>query len=611
MKRLDACAVKRSATPPASSASSGGNGFILVAVLLLIALVTVLVAATSMLARLERNAVTSATNTELARQNALFGLDAALAQLQKTMGRDQAVSARADILDTGLSQNLSANLLPGVTGVVNPYWTGAWKTFNPNGSSQNLDVDSSGNAGPGLLRNWSTAPTSGRPDAANLNMEWLVSGVAADHVNAVANGTKPKIIPTTWTPVVGAGGSVKRNAVVVARLPDLTQPQPTMVMANIAAPLVPLQAAGAAPSAAAPTTGQYAYWVSDEGVKAKANLSDPTLDPGGSSSYTKNQSHFLASQANLLTNVLPVVSGSDLRSDTGVPKVSTLQSLAFLPSVTGAQLLGSGASRFAPDVTTYSLGVLADVRNGGLKRDLTAAFEDDKTVNPSGQFQALMNGCGTKVQDQQAVYRSSNAALAVPVQSPPAYTGTTTIDGLRWESLYQYYNLYKSTIPLWRTNSGAAGPPSGVPASNLGFAASAPYSLQQRQYSYNDGGGGTFAIDPIAPVVIGARIDIGVCSFVDPLRVTTGSGCAIIRHLSCTILTACESRAYRARRTIFTRIFSTSVVGIGIVLQSQRRWRRAVRRRDSKPVGIFSDRGVQLSPGAHGAGLRPHFVRSG
>ena len=131
---------------------------------------------------------------------------------------------------------------------------------------------------------------------------------------------------------------------------------------------------------------------------------DSTLN---ASNYTKSQSHFLASQANLMTNLLPVVSGSDVRSDASVPKISSLQSMALLPSIDGTSFRNSGAAHFAPDVTTYSLGVLADVRNGGLKRDLTAAFEDDKSINPSGQFQALMNSCGTNQQDQQAVYRSS------------------------------------------------------------------------------------------------------------------------------------------------------------------------------------------------------------
>ena len=543
-----------------SSAGAGRQGFILVAVLLLIALATILVVVTSFLARIERRAVSNEGNGEIARQNALFGLDAALAQLQKDVGPDQSVTARADILDINLGANQSSIPQPGVSGVLNPYWTGAWKAYQPGALSQNLDVDSNGNTSATLLRNWSTAPVNGRPDPSSLNMEWLVSGVAADHAVAITSSTKPKIIPTTWTPVYAAGGASPRNAVVLAKLPDLSQTQPTTNIIGVGAPLVPMQAAGAASPATAPTIGQYAYWVSDEGVKAKANLFDSTLNANGGSTYIKNQSHFLASQANLMTNLLPVNSGSDVRSDVDVTRLSTLQSLALLPSINGPSFQNSSAAHFAPDVTTYSLGVLADVRNGGLKRDLSAAFEDDKSVNPTGQFQALLNTCGANLQDQQAVYRSSNAALAVPVQAPPSYTGSTggtTLDGLRWESLYQYYNLYKSTIPLWRAKLGAATPPSGVPTSSLAFTTGVPYSLQQRFYSYNDGGGGTFTLDPVAPTVLAARVDIGLVSFVDP---TTGNYRLRLRYYPTLVLynpygvriTTAQNTSYNFYTNFFT-----------------------------------------------------------
>ena len=62
------------------------SGFVLVAVSLLIALVTVLVTVICLLSQIERRAAANSVKTEQARENALFALNAALAQLQKEAG---------------------------------------------------------------------------------------------------------------------------------------------------------------------------------------------------------------------------------------------------------------------------------------------------------------------------------------------------------------------------------------------------------------------------------------------------------------------------------------------------------------------------------------------
>ncbi len=474
---------------PAGPIQNKNPGFVLILVLVLLALVTILVTVTTITARIERRSSWNAARIELARQNALFALNVALGQLQHAVGPDQRVTARADILSSGTSIN-------------QPFWTGVWQTHNPaSGALENLDVDANGNTSTGALRPWSTGAGAGTAALANgTNMVWLVSG-----------GTNN----ATINPTVAFTSA---NSIVLAKnLNAASVYSGSTGTLAVSAPLVPLWGATVGGvTVASSTSGKYAYWVSDEGIKAKATIQDPTLNTSGNLSYVHNQSHFLASQANMMGNTLPVISGSDTRADPASTKITTVQSLSLLPSLSGSSLSGTGASAYSPDVTTYSKGVLSDVRNGGLKRDLTAAFETDAVVNPSNQYQNLL-ACGGGGQNGDNVYRSANSNLAVPVVTAAPLAGTTTIDGLRWESLYQYYNLYKTTRPMWRTTgtSPAAADPAGVPASALGLTATS-YSVTTIYSGYSDGGGSSFSMDPIAPRVLEARVDIGLCSFVDP-----------------------------------------------------------------------------------------------
>jgi hypothetical protein len=124
------------------------------------------------------------------------------------------------------------------------------------------------------------------------------------------------------------------------------------------------------------TLGTYAYWVSDEGVKARADLVDADFD---SSSLTRSarQLRRWSPGANAMQEIFPLSTGVDdfRESDPNdVAKLSVPGQVALLPAVDRAAL---ELKDVLPDFTVHSSGVLADVRNGGLKKDLTAAFEDE------------------------------------------------------------------------------------------------------------------------------------------------------------------------------------------------------------------------------------------
>ena len=114
-------------------------------------------------------------------------------------------------------------------------------------------------------------------------------------------------------------------------------------------------------------TGSYAYFVDDNGMKAQLAASHPdvvnedetTERPGGTvipGSYD-----------------LSVLDGMSAFDNTSVADYSKLLSVNDLP------LLGGGiqiSKNKRLSYTTQSLGVLSDVKKGGLKKDLTIAFEN-------------------------------------------------------------------------------------------------------------------------------------------------------------------------------------------------------------------------------------------
>jgi hypothetical protein len=127
-----------------------------------------------------------------------------------------------------------------------------------------------------------------------------------------------------------------------------------------------------------------------------------------------------------------------------------------------------------PDFTVHSSGVLADVRNGGLKKDLTAAFEDEENFQ---QF-AWDNGKGNAM-----LFRTSQDSYCPLMNQSfpdlPLVLGrirTEDRDGMLWDSFFYYYNLYKASSPAAESTTATVtgiGDPDG----------SLPYSISTRSYA--------------------------------------------------------------------------------------------------------------------------------
>lgn len=403
--------------PPGSRhlrATPDEGGFLLVPVLLIIALVTVLIVTTAMVARIERLAAANTVNVERARANALLALDAALDQLQREAGPDQRVTARADIRQAGSAT------------VNQPYWTGVWKSYNPtNASVYELD------AGTTPLRPWSTnteGPT------------WLVS-----NPNSAAT-----LSPASWT---GTTTGTNPDAVKMATIGATT---------NVIVPRVDVVDA----DDTSKVVGKFAYWVADEGIKAKVSLV-----PNAASGNGTDVARYLAPAAPAaelaLEGAWRTAMGT-LLAGNATTDLSKVRNPAMLDFVLGGNFstAGDGLAASSPDITTHSFSVLSNTKKGGLKTDLTAAFENSGNWNETSQFKTLT---------QREVVGYVAPAFSGRAQADDAggllwrvhsdSNGVAKANaGARWHTLFHYYNLYKAALPPMPSPvvAGAPQPPAGL-----------------------------------------------------------------------------------------------------------------------------------------------------
>lgn len=381
------------------------KGFALITTLLLLVLAVMLVVALLSLRMKEGSKVSSDRELAAARANALYALDVAMGELQRYAGPDQAVSGVAEILDVGT--------------VANPHWTGIWNSTEDGRSNESLGAFLvSGN------EKFDLDETTGIYPAGYLDP--LVALTLGDlDVLELVKGTKD---------------SPERQ--VLVRKQDVPG------------------------EAEAVRRGHYAYWVGDEGVKARVDLRDPFKDD---SSNEAKLNRLRIAQRVGSEALLPNLDSDDERLDS----VTRLEEIELLQAVGAAQGPEITHEKIH-DLTTVSTGLLTDVRSGGLKRDLTLAFEND------GVFERLFGAARTGVIPANAALKNDvykldllrlNDFYLVPeilktateeYPSEGAWSG-----GPNWGSLREYFLLYKQ------------------PATHFPFLPHPRCAVRMRQYAFN------------------------------------------------------------------------------------------------------------------------------
>ena len=316
------CTSTGGAPPPRTRMPRGcaHGGFALLITVTLLAFTVLLLLGLVTLTRIETAVAANARLASEARQNALLALQVAIGRLQKFAGADQRVTARADLLSATAG---------------NPYWTGVWD---------------------------STA-TPAAP------LTWLVSG----------NETQPLALTPDMPPVADPAPA---NESVWLLHTAVAAPAQRIKLGR-----QPLHASGFPGFDGSRTVGHYAWWIGDEGVKAKFNLASPYA--GAAPGTEENLLQLMSAQQSGLEQLAGgfagyvaakggTAAGAALRSRLG--RILTPEQIVYAdPGFS----LATVRERFH-DLTTCSLGVLANAREGGLKKDLTRGLESDAAV-PCGE----------------------------------------------------------------------------------------------------------------------------------------------------------------------------------------------------------------------------------
>jgi len=300
-----------------------------------------------------------------ARSNARLALVLAIGDLQKSLGPDRAVTASSEIL----ANSAGAVAKPRTTGVWESWWD-----FNPAVSSPDYVTEKTSR-----FRRWlvSNADITAVEEKAFVNQAWTGKTIE----------------------LVGKG-SLGNDA------PD---------DAKVEAGLVPVSNNGV-------VQGSYAWHVSDESVKARVNLyRDPSQNATLAqkrallAGHRPDPSVLRGSDGNLLTSFPTDFSATDFaEAEASVGKVIDLDQAELLDQAQGK------IKPFRNDITPYSLGVITDVRGGGLKQDLSSAFE--------------MGG-------------ANSDTLPSEFANNKLYQSTLGITGIsdpNWSALAGYYNSFRN-----------------------------------------------------------------------------------------------------------------------------------------------------------------------
>ena len=333
-------------------ASQSQGGFALVIALGLMAFILLLLVSMTTLVQVETQSAQVTTQRLHAEQNALLGLQQAIGELQMSAGPDSRVTVASEMFDD----------TPGtaeVSGVATRHYTGVFRAHDTNDSLEAFRA------------------TQNTPAA---SIQWLAS---ADE--------------DILDPVAAAASDYSEETISIAKIYQ----SDTDMLKDILVGKVPVDAE---------ETGAFAWWVADEGMKAKFN----TIDPGIGNTDTEGpldvdklaliqtrQSNF--SHVSGPTDPNDPSTGfdktfADLRSEESIPKVNDTQSLDLLSSDWGDWMLPKDPAKPSvtatvnPDVTLFSRGLPVDVTHGRLKEDLTVYLEtgkgleeDDHIVRGSSQ----------------------------------------------------------------------------------------------------------------------------------------------------------------------------------------------------------------------------------
>jgi len=411
------------------------KGFALVVTVSLLVLLSVIALGLLSLSTVTLRSGTQEQAQTEARANARLALQIAIGELQKQLGPDQRISANGAILSE--------------SAVSHPHWNGVWdswiagpkataavKADYPSAESHHQTIGSQPDA-------------SMRPEYEQKDehfRSWLVSlapNEAGNMVSArdlVLNG---KPIPTKDDQAIqlvgkgSLGDAANTTDFVTARLINVS-------------------------SSSAQGAGRYAWWVGDESQKARVmhDSYDSTPPANNAEKIYRGQSPG-STGTKMIKDLEDITIAQEARLKS-MPTQNTLD-LVVDTNATGKQ----PSKKNYHSITAFSQSVLADVREGGLKRDLSVILE--RPINESETSDEFMlyrfddqGEARVPIQDLAAYYQlyqddptwaggrrggvkytSTPLANSIQVTSPDYGTPAT-----RNQYLRQYTALYTNPVPI-------------------------------------------------------------------------------------------------------------------------------------------------------------------
>ncbi len=353
-----------------------------------------------------------------AKLNANVALRLALAHLQQEAGPDRRITGRADLM--------ANTTQPGWTWatIKNPLWTGVWR------SDKQLQP-------PAWL-------VSGRHDRTPGCQSANLFSMADFYVDQWVPWQADYAIPAAQLiPLVGNTSASSYELVTATTLgkPD----------GRISLPRIALPDGG---------NGAYCYWIGDEGVKARINLSDPRLTPAIGATTPQLQQEALRGAARSGTEILPGLSTLPLKGIDN--RITQMRELGLLTNP-GLGLVETTPATIArhlyTEATLWSRGVNCDSLFGGLKIDLSLAFEKTDAewkASEFGEGPPPKDSAGAQLSGSTYVFHpngTSGRAAYGNLKLNVRYDGLShsispiysffTNRGPTWEALRNYHRLYK------------------------------------------------------------------------------------------------------------------------------------------------------------------------
>ncbi len=362
------------------------RGFALIVTIVLVSFLVLILLGLATFTRVETQVATNTQNLAQARQNALFALHVALGELQRSAGPDQRITATATIGENNPRTDLATyGITPPRNGT--RHWTGVWGGYRDDNfhlhrpahltwlvSGNNSAAFSAETTNIARFGEITSNPGGTAPSASVTNLLGNPEAIP-DSGSSITFG--PSSLAEAESSLLGPASTAFDSFTIAGRDAALLVGPNTVGAAvadyvlapieSIRSPLIPGLDPAAAPDPAGYEVGRYAWWIGDEGVKARADLVD----------VRRNSNN--ASIRRLRSQLAPRfglehVSGLSAYSQSPATGPSPEQAL-FLEQLGFVDGLSANdvKTRFH-DLTTHSFGVLADVSKGGLKKDLTAGL---------------------------------------------------------------------------------------------------------------------------------------------------------------------------------------------------------------------------------------------